>query len=462
MEIFMFTSLQTKKHNPGHIKRPMNPFMVWSQLERRKICEVTPDMHNAEISKQLGAKWKEMTEEDKRPYVDEAERLRKLHLQEYPDYKYRPRKKQTKSTKTPSSPASSTSSNGSLNSNGSISNISSSSNYSSSNINNNTRHNKKSSLNRRSGKIIKSNDTNNNINSNLIKLLKPKILPSINSPTSILGCDSNRQSIMLGNELTPNSPESATFYDENSLKSPPASDCNYDINSGYFDNDHNMSDHIMETDLPGFQIFNDENSKNDILNEQMLTSNFVNDQYILNEFIKEEPNTIYNIKQESNTQSNTNGSLSISLVTSHQNQSIIPNSKMLANFGDNNVTENIEIFGADDILETVENVNGSVYDVESITNNNLSQCNGLYICGINKFMNSIDNNKYGLNQDNITTRLAVNTIRNYTPVQQDETLTSINDFYDYNSETASSSPGGSHLDFSLPFNDYIELQNFDI
>ena len=71
----------------------MNAFMRWSQLERRKIIEQNPDAHNAEISKNLGKKWRSLPEAEKQEYIDEAERLRQLHLKEYPDYKYRPKKK---------------------------------------------------------------------------------------------------------------------------------------------------------------------------------------------------------------------------------------------------------------------------------------------------------------------------------------------------------------------------------
>jgi len=50
-------------------------------------------MHNSEISKRLGAEWKLLSEDQKRPYIDEAKRLRAVHMKEHPDYKYRPRRK---------------------------------------------------------------------------------------------------------------------------------------------------------------------------------------------------------------------------------------------------------------------------------------------------------------------------------------------------------------------------------
>ena len=61
------------------------------------------DNTTAEISKRLGSEWKLLTESEKTPFIDEAKRIRAKHMQDHPEYKYRPRRK-PKNLKAPGYP----------------------------------------------------------------------------------------------------------------------------------------------------------------------------------------------------------------------------------------------------------------------------------------------------------------------------------------------------------------------
>ncbi|KYO22899.1 transcription factor SOX-30 [Alligator mississippiensis] len=79
------------KDRNGHVKRPMNAFMVWARIHRPALAKANPAANNAEISVQLGLEWNKLTEEQKKPYYDEAQKIKKKHREEFPGWVYQPR-----------------------------------------------------------------------------------------------------------------------------------------------------------------------------------------------------------------------------------------------------------------------------------------------------------------------------------------------------------------------------------
>ena len=87
-----------------HIKRPMNAFMVWAQAARRALSKTHPTLHNAQLSKTLGNMWHQLKDEQKLPFMHEANRLRDEHKMANPGYRYQPKRR----TKLPVSSSNST------------------------------------------------------------------------------------------------------------------------------------------------------------------------------------------------------------------------------------------------------------------------------------------------------------------------------------------------------------------
>ena len=81
----------SRKQPEGHIPRPRNAFILFrcDFVAQKKIpASVEPDHRN--ISRIVGRIWKAMSEEDRRPWIEEAKKEREEHKRLYPQYRYSP------------------------------------------------------------------------------------------------------------------------------------------------------------------------------------------------------------------------------------------------------------------------------------------------------------------------------------------------------------------------------------
>jgi len=76
---------KTKK-DPHAPKRALSAYMFFSQDWRERIKTENPDAGFGEVGKLLGAKWKELDEEEKKPYVDQALRDKERADKDKADY----------------------------------------------------------------------------------------------------------------------------------------------------------------------------------------------------------------------------------------------------------------------------------------------------------------------------------------------------------------------------------------
>ncbi|THG97109.1 hypothetical protein EW026_g4837 [Hermanssonia centrifuga] len=74
------------KKDPKAPKRALSAYMFFSQDWRERVKGENPDAGFGEIGKLLGARWKELDDEEKKPYMEQAARDKERAEKEKKDY----------------------------------------------------------------------------------------------------------------------------------------------------------------------------------------------------------------------------------------------------------------------------------------------------------------------------------------------------------------------------------------
>lgn len=86
------------------VKRPLNAFNIFFMEQQSTMKIEHPLLSGNQISQELGRKWKDMSDEEKKPYLDRARDLHTKFRQENPDYHYHKKNEIKKKVKSKESP----------------------------------------------------------------------------------------------------------------------------------------------------------------------------------------------------------------------------------------------------------------------------------------------------------------------------------------------------------------------
>ncbi|CAD8176676.1 unnamed protein product [Paramecium pentaurelia] len=75
-----------KERDPNAPKKPLTPFFLFNQKYREKVIERNPEIKLIQISQMAGSKWQSMTEQEKKPYVDQYNAAKEKYGIDLRDY----------------------------------------------------------------------------------------------------------------------------------------------------------------------------------------------------------------------------------------------------------------------------------------------------------------------------------------------------------------------------------------
>jgi len=76
-----------QKKDPNAPKRPANPYMFYQSDVREQTKKEFPDLKMTDLAKKIGQKWKDLSDAEKKPYVDKASDDKKRYEKEMESYK---------------------------------------------------------------------------------------------------------------------------------------------------------------------------------------------------------------------------------------------------------------------------------------------------------------------------------------------------------------------------------------